>query len=305
MKSAVAQETSAEIDESLEGYDHQLLAHGVFERDIQDAKLEFGDEVDISLEGYDHELVTRNLLAKRGGYGEASLHARDQLSQEVPSLFHDDGQDVDFSLEGYDHDLVARSLEGIQELEFGGMPGVEAGEGAMDKPQSLSSMSPVQTIHVRRVSELNAGEKGSLSGVPTDETVEDVPASQLLTRRAALAEEEASVRNTLGNDIDYSLEGYDHSLLSRGTEDADGERKDVDFGPEGYDHDLVIRSLQENLLMMRELIESDEKAAAGEKEQGRPLQATRGYFETAGVVARRGASAAWSTARRWFGNRMF
>ena len=305
LKSTVAQETSAEVDESLEGYDHQLLADGIFERDIHDAKLDFGDEVDISLEGYDHELVTRNLLAKRGGFGDASLHTRDQLSQEGPSLLHEDGQEVDFSLEGYDHDLVARSLEGMQELELGGMPEVEAGEGAMDKLHSLGSTSPVQTIHVRRVSEHNAEEKRSLSADSTDETVEDVQALHLLTRRAALAEEEAAVRGSLGDDIDYSLDGYDHSLFSRDTGNTDGDREDVKSGPEGYDHDLVVRSLQENLLMMRELIESDEKFAADAKEQERPPQAARGYFEKAGIVARQGASAAWSTARLWFGNRLF
>lgn len=305
LKSVVAQETSAEIDETLEGYDHELLAHGILERDIQDAKLEFGDEVDISLEGYDHELVTRDLLVKRGGYGKASLHNRDQLSQEVPSLLHEDGQEIDFSLEGYDHDLVARSLEGMQELDFGGMPAVEAGERAMDKPHSLSSTSPVQTIHVRRVSELNAEEKRSLSADSTDETVEDVQTLQLLTRRAALAEEEAAVRGALGDDVDYSLDGYDHSLFSRDTGTIDGDREDVKFGPEGYDHDLVVRSLQENLLMMRELIESDEKSAADAKEQEGPSQEARGYFEKAGIVARQGGSAAWSTARLWFGNRLF
>lgn len=87
-KADVAKETE-ELDATLDGYDHHLIARNALEGEAAAIKAEFGDDVDVSLEGYAHLLFAR---------GEA---------EDVEA---DLGGNVDVSLEGYDDSILeARS----------------------------------------------------------------------------------------------------------------------------------------------------------------------------------------------------
>jgi len=107
----------AEVDTSLEGYDHEAARH--FARSVPHFD---GAEVDTSLKGYDHEAA--NEYAKHTGHFARSLPHFDEVVVDTSLEGYDHAAaneyakhaghfarsvhepEVDYSLEGYDHSLL-------------------------------------------------------------------------------------------------------------------------------------------------------------------------------------------------------
>ncbi|KAK5132695.1 hypothetical protein LTR08_008739 [Meristemomyces frigidus] len=170
-------EDEEEIDYSLEGYDHEIVARSDDEEEV-DYSLEGYDheivassddeeEVDYSLEGYDHELAARSDIPDFGdedvdtsleGFSDTGLHARD-----VPD-FEDEDEEIDTSLDGYSSTsgLHARDIPDFGEddvdvsLEGYGEPHVHARsvpdfDEDEDVDTSLDGYSSTPDIHARDI----------------------------------------------------------------------------------------------------------------------------------------------------------
>lgn len=261
-------------------------------RQAVDLVHEHGQDVDLSLEGYNHDLVARSLDKRDPGL-RLGQSGKNMLSRMRPHhVAHKReaaarvalGDDVDYSLEGYDHSLVERDLDDTDLHDYGldeRAPGLSLSQ--LGK-KILAKMRPNHVVHNRRAAfaqakaaareqlgdeidyslegyDLDALDRrsfdehedkwafapdwqqfdfgGDNAGLATElEEGHDIPK---LSRREAVTQQEDSIREQLGDGVDYSLEGYDHGLLER-----DLDEEEVDFSLEGYAHDLVGGSIADS-----------------------------------------------------------
>jgi hypothetical protein len=133
------------------------------------------------------------------------LAARAELADEAAAIQKDFGDKVDVSLDGYDHELVARGV----------------GE---DVDYSLEGYD-----------ELDEDED--------DDEEEDGDGHETTDTEPAIVQrdvEDVDGGDDLGDNVDYSLEGHDHTLVAR-DRGVVPESEEVDYSLEGYDHELVAR----------------------------------------------------------------
>ncbi|KAK4626320.1 hypothetical protein CLAFUW4_04486 [Fulvia fulva] len=330
--SIVTAQISRFDEETPDGIEDQpAVRHALADEDGDIPAFSDDQEIDTSLDGYDHESVARD-LRENNRAKRAPLDIRDTLADEAINMIHEYGQGVDVSLDGYDHDAVAR------DVEDGPLENVERGLG-FEAARRLGRMKPHYVQHGERDEEVEIDEDGEDDGpwvdldaydegdveerdaddedvgdglkdegdtplVTFERDVEDEDPGDGLddegdTPLVTLERDVEDEGDDAHDDIDTSLEGYDHSLLDR---DSSYEYYDPDeaFHDGAYDSgDAELGSEQ--------VEEQDEEQDAAEQERvvqkGPPTMRRRGLVDGDQEAEEEdddaGLWSAWSTVRRW------
>jgi hypothetical protein len=271
---SIKKEFGENVDVSLDGYDHELIA-----RDTEDLDHEAFGEMEDKSDGEDdaseddHELVQRALEAENGDLGndiDYSLEGYDHKLVARDQGVDHGSDEVDYSLEGYDHELVARGLaddneEEDDDIDDGDLEtrdaaaqdtGILAGAVPKNILKKLGRMKSHHVQHAKR-SDHEDGEDETEDSIEARDAA--LPAGTLKklnrlkphhvqnSKRTAEDLEElksdhgAENGGDLDAEVDTSLEGYENGLVARDDgEEDDAEDDDEDFEtqtePQGYDH---------------------------------------------------------------------
>lgn len=165
---------------------------------------------------------------------EQLLQARDALAAEISSIEAEFGDSVDTSLDGYDHELVTRDEHAAESAETWG-----------EKIRHL----PAKAARV-----LKPHHKVTRSDDDDDDKDDEDEVWAPVNKREMIEHEKRALEAMYqGEEIDFSLEGYDERLLD---EDDDEDQDDegslhtrgeaIDYSLEGYDEKLLEEAYAED-----------------------------------------------------------
>lgn len=252
---ADATNENEDVSIASEDFDYHLYARNALEKDAAAIKAEFGDDVDTSLDGYEHLLFARDgddagdIAVSVEGYGEAVLEARDdeegatqsdaEFAAALAKSLAEDDEDYDTIPDGVDEADYQKELD-EKNAEDNSIP-VERreAEAKLSLPANAKYLVPAVVSPVVSESLIiapTAAEKKRLGRMKPHyaQHTERVAADLKQFMRRFADDPESG-----DEEVDVSLEGYDHELVRReaaGIEDGDNDWEEPQEELKGYDH---------------------------------------------------------------------
>lgn len=220
--------SSAEITKDS---DQHHIAQSAEEKAAAAIKAEFGDNVDVSFEGYEGFLAKRDdggedgsVLGARDGDEDSNESDNDLAAQHAQALADDD-EDYDALPDGVDEETYRKELE-VKDAEDNTIPVRRREAEAEAEPDPIVLLTAAQKKRLGRMRPHYVKHAERLA--------DDL--KQFMKRFA-------DDPNGGDQEIDVSLEGYDHDLVRRefaGIDDGDNEWEEPQEELKGYDHSKLV-----------------------------------------------------------------